>query len=398
MGSKRVIILGATGSIGDSTLAILRQHKDKYSLYAVSANNNLGCLLDICTEFRPEFAVVTGTRELTELRAKLRANQCRTEVLHGSDVLAELAADSSAEIVVAAIVGAAGLQPTLAAVSAGKRVLLANKEALVMTGELFMAAVRRSGAELLPVDSEHNAIFQCLPANAQHLHKRNELGAYGVTSLLLTASGGPFLKLPVEQLADVTPEQACKHPNWSMGKKISVDSATLMNKGLELIEACWLFNLNVDQVKIHIHPESIVHSLVCYRDGSILAQMGNPDMRTPIAYGLAWPERIDAGVDTLDLLAAGQLNFVTPDRQRFPCLALAEHAFKAGGTTPTLLNAANEIAVEAFLQGRIKFTDIPVIIEETLSELSTSEADSLDSVLLADKVARDYAVNWLHNK
>lgn len=393
--AKRVVILGATGSIGDSTLDILTQHPDKFRLYAVSGHRNLARLLTICAQFNPEFAIVTSTVDLSALRNELKARQCRTEVLQGNQALEALASDAAVDIVVAAIVGAAGLKPTLAAVNAGKRILLANKEALVMTGQLFMSAVRRTSADLLPVDSEHNAIYQCLPPLAQNLCEHASLESHGVTGLLLTASGGPFRTTPISEMSTVTPAQACKHPNWSMGRKISVDSASLMNKGLELIEACWLFGLKAEQVKVHIHPESIVHSLVTYRDGSILAQLGNPDMRTPIAYGLAWPERIDSGVGVLDLLAAGQLNFLPPDRERFPCLTLAEEAFRIGGTAPAFLNAANEVAVEAFLQKRIKFTDIPVLIAETLSALSATQANSLECVFAADHDARNFAGNWL---
>jgi len=399
MATRRVALLGATGSIGSSTLSILRQHPDQYSLYGLSAHHNLTDLVKICVEFNPEFAVVTSHRDLAVVRAELQASRCRTELLQGEQALVALVAEGAVDIVVAAIVGAAGLNSTLAAVNAGKRVLLANKEVLVMTGKLFMSAVQASGAELLPVDSEHNAIYQCLPLAAQSLAGADtNLDHHGVTRLLLTASGGPFLNLELSQMSAVSPEQACKHPNWSMGRKISVDSASLMNKGLELIEACWLFDLQAEQVQVHIHPESIVHSMVAYRDGSILAQLGSPDMRTPIAYGLAWPDRIDAGVEAIDLFAVGRLNFLPPDRERFPCLQLAENAFREGGTVPAILNAANEIAVAAFLARRIRFTDIPALIEATMLAIAKTEADSLDVVFQADRQARDYAENWLLNK
>ena len=397
---KRVTVLGATGSIGESTLDVVARHPDKYQLFAVTAHRNLTRLFEICRDFRPTLAVLAAAEdgEVESFRRQLATEGLATEVLSGADALEQVSSCVETDVVVAAIVGAAGLRPTLAAVSSGKRVLLANKEALVMTGHLFMDAVRSSGAELLPIDSEHNAIYQCLPPAVQNLAGGQVLNHHGVRRVLLTASGGPFRTCDIKELADVTPAQACKHPNWSMGQKISVDSATLMNKGLELIEACWLFDLTPDDVEIHIHPESIIHSMVEYSDGSIIAQMGNPDMRTPIAYGLSWPERMDAGVTPLDLFKVAQLNFSAPDYAKFPCLALAEAAYKAGGTAPAILNAANEIAVEAFLALDIGFCDIPRVIEHSLSAVPVNEAISLDRVFEADSAARIIATEWVRLK
>ncbi|PYA92923.1 1-deoxy-D-xylulose-5-phosphate reductoisomerase, partial [Pseudomonas aeruginosa] len=314
----------------------------------------------------------------------------RTRVLFGEQALCEVASAPEVDMVMAAIVGAAGLPSTLAAVEAGKRVLLANKEALVMSGALFMQAVKRSGAVLLPIDSEHNAIFQSLPRNYA-----DGLERVGVRRILLTASGGPFRETPLEQLASVTPEQACAHPNWSMGRKISVDSASMMNKGLELIEACWLFDAQPSQVEVVIHPQSVIHSMVDYVDGSVIAQLGNPDMRTPISYAMAWPERIDSGVSPLDMFAVGRLDFQRPDEQRFPCLRLASQAAETGGSAPAMLNAANEVAVAAFLERRIRFSDIAVIIEDVLNREAVTAVESLDQVLAADRRARSVAGQWL---
>ncbi|ABC31921.1 1-deoxy-D-xylulose 5-phosphate reductoisomerase [Hahella chejuensis KCTC 2396] len=388
---RRVTVLGATGSIGRSTLDVMARHPDRYELYAATAHSNLNELFSICIKHRPRYAILATDAGLAGFKKRLRDAGVSTEVRVGVEAMCEASSASDVDVVVAAIVGAAGLVPTLAAVNSGKRILLANKEALVMTGRLFMDAVRRHGAELLPIDSEHNAIYQCLPEAGQHLSDMTSLAAYGVTRVLLTASGGPFRHFSQQQLQQVTPEQACRHPNWSMGRKISVDSASLMNKGLELIEACWLFDLTPGSVQVHLHPESIIHSMVEYVDGSILAQMGNPDMRTPIAYGLAWPERIDAGVQPLDLFSIGKLHFEMPDKERFPCLRLAEEAFSLGGTAPAVVNAANEVAVEAFLQGDIRFVDIPVVIEKSLLKGSIVDADSVETVIEADRVARQYA-------
>ncbi|WP_431688301.1 1-deoxy-D-xylulose-5-phosphate reductoisomerase [Hahella sp. NBU794] len=388
---KRVTVLGATGSIGRSTLDVMARHSDRYELYAATAHSNLDELLSICIKHRPKFAILATDAGAADFKQRLRDSGLSTEVRVGVEAMCEASSAKDVDVVVAAIVGAAGLTPTLAAVNSGKRILLANKEALVMTGGLFMDAVRKHGAELLPIDSEHNAIYQCLPEAAQRLNDSASLAAHGVTRVLLTASGGPFRHFSREQLQQVTPEQACKHPNWSMGRKISVDSASLMNKGLELIEACWLFDLAPGSVQVHLHPESIIHSMVEYVDGSILAQMGNPDMRTPIAYGLAWPERVDAGVEPLDLFSIGKLHFEKPDKARFPCLRLAEEAFALGGTAPAVVNAANEVAVDAFLQGGIRFVDIPVVIEKSLLKGSIVRADSVETVIEADRVARQYA-------
>ena len=377
----KITVLGATGSIGTSTLDVIGRHPDRFQVFALSAARQVEALAALCRRFRPVFAVMPDVSAARDL--SVRIADLPTRVLSGVDSLCEVAAHPEVDAVMAAIVGAAGLQSTLAAVRAGKRVLLANKEALVMSGSLFMSAVAASGAHLLPIDSEHNAIFQCLPSG-----RTRDLAGAGVRRILLTASGGPFREFPAEALHDVTPEQACAHPNWSMGRKISVDSATLMNKGLELIEACWLFNTDPSRIEVHVHPESIVHSLVEYLDGSVLAQLGSPDMRTPIAYGLSWPERIEAGVESLDLFALQRFHFERPDPDRFPCLRLAAEAFRAGGTAPAVLNAANEIAVEAFLQGRLRFTAIPGVIEETLARLAPVSADGFDVIFDQDSAAR----------
>jgi 1-deoxy-D-xylulose-5-phosphate reductoisomerase len=382
MTKRSITVLGATGSIGLSTLDVIRRHPDRFSVYALAAGTRAEELATLCREFRPAVAVMADAEAAERLKALL-ADMPETRVLAGETGLCEVAASAASDTVMAAIVGAAGLAPTLAAVRAGKRVLLANKEALVMSGKLFMDAVERHGAELLPIDSEHNAIFQCMPADKV----RDPCGA-GITRILLTASGGPFREYAAEDLRAVTPAQACAHPNWSMGQKISVDSATLMNKGLELIEACWLFNTTPANVQVHVHPESIIHSMVEYADGSVLAQLGSPDMRTPIANGLAWPERIEAGVAPLDLFAIGRFHFERPDLQRFPCLRLAAEAFAAGGTAPAVLNAANEVAVAAFLEGRLCFADIPVIIERTLTATGVVPADSFDTIFAKDAEAR----------
>ncbi|MDO3722679.1 1-deoxy-D-xylulose-5-phosphate reductoisomerase [Marinobacter sp. chi1] len=382
MSKRHLTILGATGSIGLSTLDVVRRHPDRFSVYALTAGSRASELAALCREFQPQVAVMASSAAAAEL-TDLLADMPGIRVLGGPEALCEVASAAESDTVMAAIVGAAGLSPTLAAVRAGKRVLLANKEALVMSGKLFMDAVADSGAELLPIDSEHNAIFQCMPADKV----RDPLGA-GITRILLTASGGPFRQHSAEALRDVTPAQACAHPNWSMGQKISVDSATLMNKGLELIEACWLFNTTPEKVEVHVHPESIIHSMVEYADGSVLAQLGSPDMRTPIANGLAWPDRIDAGVAPLDLFSIGRFHFERPDLERFPCLRLAAEAFETGGTAPAVLNAANEEAVAAFLAGNLCFSDIPVIIERTLSVTAVVPADSFATIFAKDAEAR----------
>jgi 1-deoxy-D-xylulose-5-phosphate reductoisomerase len=385
MAARSITVLGATGSVGLSTLDVIRRHPERFSVYALTAGTRAEELATLCREFHPRVAVMadaTAAQKLAELLSDLPDISVRS----GESGLCEVASAPEACTVMAAIVGAAGLAPTLAAVHAGKRVLLANKEALVMSGKLFMDAVLASGAELLPIDSEHNAIFQCLPAD-----KIRDPDGAGITRILLTASGGPFREHSAEALRTVTPAQACAHPNWSMGQKISVDSATLMNKGLELIEACWLFNITPDRIEVHVHPESIIHSMVEYSDGSVLAQLGSPDMRTPIANGLAWPERIDAGVAPLDLFAIGRFHFERPDLSRFPCLRLAAEAFEIGGTAPAVLNAANEIAVAEFLKGNLAFTDIPIVIERTLAVTPVVPADSFDVIFAKNTEARQRA-------
>lgn len=389
---KGISILGATGSIGVSTLDVLRHHPADYRVIALTANRDVERLLEQCQEFSPDYAVMADESAAEKLAEQVHAQGLSVEVLAGTEGLERVAALPETDYVMAAIVGAAGLLPTLAAARAGKRVLLANKEALVMSGHLFMQAVRENGAELLPIDSEHNAIFQCMPQDY-----RAGMDAKGVRRILLTGSGGPFRETPAEQLDNVTPEQAIAHPNWSMGRKISVDSATMMNKGLELIEACWLFDVGPDKVEIVVHKESVIHSMVDYLDGSVLAQLGNPDMRTPITHALAWPERIDSGVDALDMFSVGQLNFERPDLQRFPCLRLADEAIRAGGTASAILNAANEIAVEAFLQGQLAFTGIAQVIESCMQSITAVEADSIETILDADAQAREVAMAYVNH-
>ncbi|CAI3796009.1 1-deoxy-D-xylulose 5-phosphate reductoisomerase [Pseudomonas sp. MM221] len=387
---QRITVLGATGSIGLSTLDVIARHPDRYQVFALSGYSRIDELLALCVRHRPAYAVVPNAEAAVRLRENLATAGCATEVLEGETGLCQVAAAAEVDAVMAAIVGAAGLRPTLAAVEAGKKVLLANKEALVMSGALFIEAVRRSGAVLLPIDSEHNAIFQCMPGD----YARG-LSAVGVRRILLTASGGPFRETPVEALQSVTPEQACAHPNWSMGRKISVDSASMMNKGLELIEACWLFDAAPAKVEVVVHPQSVIHSLVDYVDGSVLAQLGNPDMRTPIANALAWPERIDSGVAPLNLFAIARLDFQAPDEQRFPCLRLARQAAEAGNSAPAVLNAANEVAVEAFLQRRIRFPEIAGMIEQVLDQEPVVPLPSLDAVFAADQRARELSREWL---
>ncbi|MCE0733439.1 1-deoxy-D-xylulose-5-phosphate reductoisomerase [Halomonas sp. G15] len=378
-----VTVLGATGSIGTSTLDVVARHPERYRVHALTAHRSREPLLALCRRHRPAVAVLEREADASWLRERLAEAGVATEVRSGAEALVEVAEAPEAEVVMSAIVGAAGLLPTLAAVRAGKRVLLANKEALVMSGALFMEAVPRHGATLLPIDSEHNAIYQCLP-----VEHRGGLARHGVTQLLLTASGGPFRGWSAEALAGVTPAQACAHPNWSMGQKISVDSATLMNKGLELIEACWLFDARPDQVQVVVHPQSVIHSMAAYSDGSVIAQLGNPDMRTPIAYGLAWPERIDAGVQSLDLFQIARLDFEPPDEAAFPCLGLARDAMAAGGTAPAVLNAANEVAVAAFLAGRLPFTGIAELVARVRDAEPVQPADELEAILDADTRAR----------
>ena len=379
-------MLGSTGSIGVSTLDVIARHPERFALYALTAHSSVEKMFGQCQACAPRFAVMACADSAEQLSARLRAVGSATRVLAGRLAIEQVAADECVDIVMAAIVGAAGLGGTLAAVRGAKKVLLANKESLVMAGALFMDAVRAHKAILLPIDSEHNAIFQCLPADARAVPQKP-----GVNRILLTASGGPFRNWSPEQIAAATPQQACAHPNWSMGRKISVDSATLMNKGLELVEACWLFGVRERDVEVVVHPQSIVHSMVQYSDGSVLAQLGNPDMRTPIAYGLAWPERIGSGVADLDIIAAARLDFEAPDSARFPCLELARQAVRRGGTAMTVLNAANELAVEAFLAGEIGFARIAATIERVLSTTTIAEPHSLDVVIEADQWARTRA-------
>ncbi|HYE36969.1 1-deoxy-D-xylulose-5-phosphate reductoisomerase [Methylocaldum sp.] len=381
---KGICILGSTGSIGVSTLDVVARHPDLYRVVALTANNNLDRLYEQCLRFRPEYVVLRSEAQAEELRERLSAaGSRRIEVLSGAKSLEEVAVLPEVDGVMAAIVGAAGLLPTLAAARAGKMVFLANKEALVMSGQLFMTEVASSGAKLLPIDSEHNAIFQCMPAD-YHAGQ----AASSVRRILLTASGGPFLRMPLDELDDVTPDQAVAHPNWVMGRKISVDSATMMNKGLEVIEACLLFNMAPKRVQVVVHRQSVIHSLVDYVDGTVLAQMGSPDMRIPIAHALAWPERFDSGAEPLDLFSVRQLDFEAPDLSRFSCLSLAYEAVRAGGTMPAILNAANEVAVASFLDHKIRFTAIPETIGHCMATISPGAADTIDAVLEADRVAR----------
>jgi 1-deoxy-D-xylulose-5-phosphate reductoisomerase len=387
---QNLTILGSTGSVGVNTLDVVARHPEKFRVVALTARHRVDQLFAQCQAFRPQYAVMLEAQAAEQLDEKIRKSGLQCEVLCGMEALEKVACLPVVNTVMAAIVGIAGLRPTLAAARAGKKLLLANKESLVTAGPVFMDAVRTNGATLLPIDSEHNAIFQALP----HGYAGN-LRASGVRRILLTASGGPFRAMPLRMLESVTPEQACAHPNWVMGRKISVDSATMMNKGLEVIEAHWLFNADAASIEVVIHPESVIHSLVEYVDGSVLAQLGNPDMRTPIANALGYPERIDAGVEFLELAAIGALHFERPDEQRFPCLRLAYAALQAGGTAPTVLNAANEMAVESFLAGVLSFARIPALIESVLGETETRVVTSLDDVLDADDKARVCAVDWL---
>lgn len=384
---ESVTVLGATGSIGISTLDVLSRHPDRYSVFALTADRKWQILATQCLQYHPRYAVINDKQSALLLAAELSSRGCNTEVLVGVDALAQVAAHAEVDTVMAAIVGAAGLIPTLAAVKAGKKVLLANKEALVMAGALFTRAIIEHKAIVLPIDSEHNAIFQCLP-NHKTDFIADGLNSSGVRKILLTASGGPFRTLPTADLRSVTPEQACAHPNWSMGKKISVDSATMLNKGLELIEACWLFNTTPAQVQVVIHPQSVIHSMVEYKDGSVLAQLGNPDMRTPIAHALAWPERIESGVASLDIIATARLDFSAPDYEHFPCLKLAQQAAERAATAPAILNAANEVAVAAFLERKIRFDQIAHVIDAVLNRQDIIEPESLELVIATDQMAR----------
>jgi len=387
--TKNVAVLGATGSVGINTLDVIRRHRHAYRVAALTAHSRIDLLRTQCQEFRPQRVVVVDEHAANTLAQQLRDDGLATEVLSGMESLSQVAAGDDVEIVMAAIVGAAGLVPTLAAVQAGKQVLIANKEPLVMLGGVFVEEARRSGARILPIDSEHNAIFQCLPPGD------GDLLTKGVRRILLTGSGGPFRGRRFEELAQVTPEQACAHPNWVMGRKISVDSATMMNKGLEIIEACWLFGTRPDQIEVVVHPQSVVHSLVEYIDGSMLAQLGSPDMRVPIAHALGWPQRIDSGAVALDLFAIAQLDFEPPRPDIFPCLGLAQQAAVAGGTAPAILNAANEVAVAAFLEGRLVFTGIPALIAAVMERVPADQCYDLETILVADQAARRAAMDHL---
>jgi len=385
--SQQLSILGSTGSIGVSTLDVVGRHPDRFSVYALSAHRNLDRLFEQCVAHRPKVAVVADAEGARSLSTRLADAGLKIDVIYGPQALVEISEAPDVTMVVAAIVGAAGLQSTLAAARAGKRILLANKESLVLSGALFMATAERAGATLLPLDSEHNAIFQCLPQVAGE----NRISTRGVEKLVLTASGGPFRERELASLENVTPDEACAHPNWVMGRKISVDSASMMNKGLEVIEARWLFNMPPEKIEVLIHPQSVIHSMVTYTDGSTLAQLGNPDMRTPIAHALAFPDRVASGVAGLNLADIGKLTFEAPDLRRFPCLRLAFDSLRSGGTAGALLNAANEIAVAAFLERRIRFTAIAQVVEQVLDTVAVGEATSLDVVLEADRRARELA-------
>ncbi len=386
-------VLGSTGSIGISTLDVVARHPDSYRVVALTANKDVERLYQQCLEFQPRFAVMADGDAALALERRLGESGASIRVLAGMEGLEHVAAMEETHYVMAAIVGAAGLLPTLAAARAGKRVLLANKEALVVAGALFMQAAEQGGAEILPIDSEHNAVFQCMPADFSR-----GLDQVGVSRILLTASGGPFRSLPLNQLQDVTPDQACAHPNWDMGRKISVDSATMMNKGLEVIEACWLFHTSPERIQVVLHPQSVIHSMVAYTDGSVLAQLGNPDMRTPIAHALAWPERIDSGVAPLDLFEVARLDFKAPSFERFACLRLAYEAIETGGTCPAILNAANEMAVDAFLSERLGFTQIPAVIESVLEALPVQHDADLDTLLAVDEAARRQAEQIIRSR
>lgn len=385
-GPRQVTILGATGSIGASTLDVIRRHSERFSVFALTAHQNVDAMAPLCAEFAPRFAVMSDPAAAAHLEERLAKLQVKTDVLSGADALVDVAKHPDSPVIMAAIVGAAGLPSALAAAGAGKRILLANKEALVMSGSIFLEKVRASGAELIPIDSEHNAIFQCLSTRLPV-----DLEEKGVRRILLTGSGGPFLDTPVDELDAMTPDQACNHPKWKMGRKISVDSATMMNKGLEFIEACYLFDARPENVEIVIHPQSVIHSMVDYTDGSVLAQLGNPDMRTPIANGMAWPERIESGVPALNIADIASLDFRAPDFERFPCLGLAREALETGASAPLVLNAANEVAVAAFLAGQIRFTDIATVVRCALDGCKDPLAVDLDEILSQDAAARDVA-------
>jgi len=391
--ARSVTILGATGTIGKQTLDVISRHSQKFDIFALTANTKAAELHTLCMEYAPRYAVMLHESAAEELKTSLSAAGSDTEVLCGLSALEFVSAHDDVDVVMAAIVGAAGLKPSIAAARAGKHILLANKETLVMSGSLFMQAVEDGGATLLPIDSEHNAIFQVMPEQrAKYLHEA------GIRRILLTASGGPFRKSALADLDSVTPEQALNHPNWVMGPKITIDSATLMNKGLEVIEAHWLFNATPEQIEVVVHPQSVIHSMVEYVDGSVLAQLGNPDMRTPIAYALGYPDRLESGVASLDFFKIAKFEFEAPDTVKFPCLRLAFDSLKIGGTAPATLNAANEVAVEAFLHHHIGFRDIPAMIESVLEQAPISPANSIETVISADQQARQLAREWMSKR
>ena len=387
---QQVTILGATGTIGVNTLDVISQHPHRFEVFALTANQNVDVLFNQCQKFNPRYAVMLEEQAADQLSAKLKQAASATEVLSGMAALEFVSAHEKVDAVMAAIVGSAGLKPAIAAAKAGKRILLANKETLVMAGSIFMQAVEEGGATLLPIDSEHNAIFQVMPHE-----KRASLNDSGVKKILLTASGGPFRKSSAEELKRVTVKQALNHPNWVMGPKITIDSATLMNKGLEVIEAHWLFNASAEQIEVVVHPQSVIHSMVEYVDGSVLAQLGNPDMRTPIAYALGYPERLQSGVSSLDLFKIGRLDFEAPDTDKFPCLRLAFDALKVGGNAAAIMNAANEVAVDAFIKEKIGFTDIPALIESVMESSQIKAVNDLEVLIVSDKEARIAAEAWV---
>ena len=394
MTPQGLCILGSTGTIGVNTLDVVSRHPDRFKVIALTAHKQVDVLFEQCSQYQPRYAVMSDAAAAEQLSLRIKDAGLEIKVSSGLEGQCQAASRNQVDAVMAGIVGAAGLMPTLEAVRAGKRVMIANKEPLVMMGQVFVEEASRSGATLLPIDSEHNAIFQCLPESLQKngaTPGEDDLRRLGISRILLTGSGGPFLRMDPDKLAAVTPEQACAHPNWVMGRKISVDSATMMNKGLELIEACALFGTDPDHIEIVVHPQSVIHSMVEYDDGSILAQLGNPDMRTPIAHALAWPERIESGVAKLDLLTMASLQFEAPDWQRFPALRLARHAAEKGGTLPTVLNAANEVAVAAFLDERLAFDQISTVVEKTMAAIGHTDAQDLDAVLSADATAREHA-------
>jgi 1-deoxy-D-xylulose-5-phosphate reductoisomerase len=387
---QNVTILGSTGTIGLQTLDVIARHSDRFQVFALGANSNVEVMLEQCLTFKPKFAVLLNEVAAKKLAEQLKLQSSKTEVIFGMAGLEQVSSDTQVDTVMAAIVGAAGLKPAMAAAAAGKRILLANKETLVMAGSLFMDAIKKGGATLLPIDSEHNAIFQVMPPESL-----KDLPDGGIRKIILTASGGPFRTYSQQELIQVTPALALKHPNWVMGAKITIDSATLMNKGLEVIEAHWLFNAAPSQIEVVVHPQSVIHSMVEYVDGSILAQLGNPDMRTPIAYALGYPDRIESGVGSLDLLKTGKLEFEAPNMERFPCLKLAYNVLNEGGTAAAILNAVNEVAVDAFLDNRLSFLDIPALILRALDAIPSEVVTSIEQLEMVDKQARQYATDWI---